>query len=51
MNGQAWVTASPYFYATNKVSLDANSMRIHEVSLDTKPLAYEYNEYVCNLEF
>jgi len=50
MNGQAWVTASPYFYATNKVSLDANSMRIHEVSLDTKPLAYEYNEYVLEIE-
>ena len=50
MNGEAWVTAKPHFYATNKIALDANAMLIHEVSLDNKPLTYEYNEYVLEIE-
>lgn len=50
MNGEAWVTAKPHFYATNKIALDANAMLIHEVSLDNKPLTYEYNEYVLEIK-
>ncbi|WP_312999993.1 M1 family metallopeptidase [Chryseobacterium gleum] len=46
MNGEEWLTASPYFYATNELTLDAKGMLIHEVSLDNNgkksPLKYEY---------
>ncbi len=32
-NGEAWITAKPYFYETNQLVLDAKAMIIHEVSL------------------
>lgn len=31
--GEAWITLKPYFYATNKLTLDAKGMLIHDVSL------------------
>lgn len=34
MNGEEWLTASPFFYATNELTLDAKGMLIHEVALD-----------------
>ncbi|MBP0611453.1 M1 family metallopeptidase [Chryseobacterium sp. cx-311] len=47
MNGEAWITASPYFYASDFLVLDAKAMLIHEVALDrngTKsPLKYSYS--------
>ncbi len=36
MNGEAWVTAKPHFYSTNKIALDAKAMLIHEVSMNNK---------------
>jgi aminopeptidase N len=46
MNGEEWLTASPYFYPTNELTLDAKAMLIHEVALDNNgkksPLKYEY---------
>lgn len=46
MNGEEWLTASPYFYPSDSLVLDAKAMLIHEVALDkngTKsPLKYEY---------
>lgn len=33
VNGEAWITAKPYFYDTNKLILDAKAMLIHEVAL------------------
>src|SRR5690554_1001024 len=35
VNGEAWITAKPYFYDTNKLILDAKAMLIHEVALVT----------------
>ncbi len=43
LNGEAWVTAKPHFYATNKITLDAKAMIIHQISLDNKKLDYNYN--------
>ena len=44
MNGEEWLTASPFFYATNELVLDAKGMLIHEVALDKNgdktPLKY-----------
>ena len=53
MNGEEWLTASPYFYASNQLVLDAKAMLIHEVALDkngTKsPLKYDYKNDVLTI--
>ena len=43
LNGEAWVTLKPYFYETNKVTLDAKAMLLHTISLNNKELPYNYN--------
>lgn len=46
MGGEEWLTASPYFYPTDSLVLNAKGMLIHEVALDKSgsksPLKYEY---------
>ncbi len=46
MSGEEWLTASPYFYPTDSLVLNAKAMLIHEVALDKNgsksPLKYEY---------
>lgn len=46
MAGEEWLTASPYFYPSDSLVLNAKSMLIHEVVLDKngnkKPLKYDY---------
>ncbi|PWN67986.1 M1 family metallopeptidase [Chryseobacterium oncorhynchi] len=53
MNGEEWLTASPYFYATNELVLDAKGMLIHEVALDNNgkkaPLKYDYKDDVLKI--
>lgn len=53
MNGEEWLTASPYFYPTNELTLDAKGMLIHEVALDINgkrsPLKYEYKNDVLKI--
>ena len=53
MGGEEWLTASPYFYPTNQLVLDAKSMLIHEVALDNNgkksPLKYEYKDDVLTI--
>lgn len=53
MNGEEWLTASPYFYATNELTLDAKGMLIHEVALDQNgkksPLKYDYKDDVLKI--
>lgn len=48
MAGEEWLTASPYFYPTDSLVLNAKAMLIHEVALDRNgsrsPLKYEYKE-------
>ncbi|MBL4745698.1 MAG: M1 family metallopeptidase [Flavobacteriaceae bacterium] len=34
MDGEAWITASPHFYATDKIILDAKSFIIHSVKVN-----------------
>ena len=45
LNGEAWVTAKPHFYATNTFVLDAKSMLIHEISLKGTTLLYDYDDF------
>lgn len=53
MNGEEWLTASPYFYAANQLILDAKGMLIHEVALDYNgkktPLKYDYKDDVLTI--
>lgn len=53
MNGEEWLTASPYFYPTNELILDAKAMLIHEVALDNNgkrsSLKYEYKNDVLKI--
>ena len=43
LKGEAWLTLKPYFYATNKVNLDAKAMIIHSVQLNSKEVGYNYD--------
>lgn len=53
MNGEEWLTASPYFYPTNELTLDAKGMLVHEVALDNNgkrsPLKYEYKNDILKI--
>ena len=42
--GKEWLTIRPYFYATDKLSLDAKGMTIHKVSSENKALSYQYSD-------
>ena len=44
LNGVAEITASPYFYATDSLILDAKTMDIHSVQLDGQSLNFIYND-------
>ena len=48
MGGEEWLTASPYFYPTDSLVLNAKAMLIHEVALDKNgsksPLKFEYKD-------
>jgi len=53
MNGEEWLTAAPFFYPTNELTLDAKGMLIHEVALDINgkksPLKYDYNNDILKI--
>ncbi|MDP9960362.1 M1 family metallopeptidase [Chryseobacterium lathyri] len=53
MGGEEWLTATPYFYPTNELTLDAKGMLIHEVALDSNgkrsPLKYEYKDDILKI--
>jgi aminopeptidase N len=42
--GTATITASPYFYSTDSLILDAKTMDIHSVSINGNKLKYTYND-------
>ena len=45
MNGEAWVTAKPHFYASDRLVLDAKAMVIHSITMDSKPLNFNYDDF------
>ncbi|GEN67549.1 M1 family metallopeptidase [Chryseobacterium rhizosphaerae] len=53
MNGEEWLTASPYFYPSDSLVLDAKGMLIHEVAMDKEgrksPLQYEYKNNILSI--
>jgi len=48
--GKAELTLKPYFYSTNKLSLDAKGFDIHSVTMNGKALKYEYDNLMLNIE-
>ncbi|WP_299672622.1 M1 family metallopeptidase [uncultured Polaribacter sp.] len=50
LNGEAWVTTKPHFYATDKLVLDAKAMLFHEVSLNGNKLEYDYDDFQITLK-
>jgi aminopeptidase N len=53
MTGEEWLTASPYFYPTDSLVLDAKGMLIHDVLLSengkNKALKYDYNNDILKI--
>ena len=53
MNGEAWITASPFFYDSNELELDAKAMIINEVALEKNgvktPLKYDYKNDILKI--
>ncbi|MDO9262140.1 MAG: M1 family metallopeptidase, partial [Flavobacteriaceae bacterium] len=51
LNGEAWIILKPHFYTTDKVTLDAKAMLIHEVKLNGSkaPFNYQNNELTIEL--
>lgn len=51
--GEEWLTASPFFYASDSLVLNAKSMLIHEVALDKNgakfPLKYDYKNDMIHI--
>ncbi|MFD2567673.1 M1 family metallopeptidase [Pseudotenacibaculum haliotis] len=45
LNGEEWVTLTPHFFPTSKVTLDAKAMLIGEISLGGQKLEYNYDGY------
>ena len=54
LNGEEWLTASPYFYATDSLILDAKAMLIHKVALEQngkqQPLSYNYKNDMLRIK-
>ncbi|WP_456379032.1 M1 family metallopeptidase [Lutibacter sp.] len=50
MNGEAWITLTPYFYPTNKVILDAKAFKIYEVKINNTTASYNYSDNKLTIE-
>lgn len=50
--GKATLTLKPYFYPTNKVTLDAKGFEFHKVSFagSDAPLKYEYDDQLISID-
>ena len=50
LNGEAWITLTPHFYPTNKVTLDAKAFKINEVKVNNINAAYNYSDNELTIE-
>ncbi|WP_315817637.1 M1 family metallopeptidase [Paraflavitalea speifideaquila] len=54
LNGKAWITLKPHFYATDSLTLDAKGMDIKKVAIvkgaATTALKYEYDGWFLNVK-
>ncbi len=44
LNGEAWITLTPHFYPTNKVTLDAKAFKINEIKINNTTATYNYSD-------
>ena len=49
LNGEAWITAKPYFYPANTIILDAKAMLIHKISMNNVALKYSYDNFELSI--
>jgi aminopeptidase N len=53
MNGEEWLTASPYFYPSDSLVLNAKGMLIHEIAMNKggnkAPLKYNYKNNILTI--
>lgn len=49
MNGIAWITAKPHFYASDSLILDAKGMDINSVAIGSKALSYTYENDILKI--
>jgi len=53
MNGKAWISLKPHFYATGSLMLDAKAMDIHQVAIvkneKNTPLKYDYDGAILDI--
>jgi aminopeptidase N len=53
MGGEEWLTASPYYYPTDSLVLNAKGMLIHDVAMDNggakKALKYDYKNDILKI--
>lgn len=45
LSGEEWLTLTPHFYPTSKVTLDAKAMLIHEIQIGGKKLDFNYDNF------
>ena len=50
LNGEAWITLTPHFYPTNKVTLDAKWFKIHNVKVNNIKSEYNYSDNELTIE-
>ncbi|WP_205514681.1 M1 family metallopeptidase [Longitalea arenae] len=54
LNGKAWITLAPHFYATDSLRLDAKGMDIHKVAIvkgaSSQPLKYKYDGWQLDID-
>jgi aminopeptidase N len=50
LNGEAWITAKPHFYKTDKIVLDAKAMIIQEVAMNNRKLDYYYDDLEISID-
>ena len=50
LNGEAWVTLTPHFYPTNKVTLDAKSFEIKEIKVNNLKAGFNYSDNEITIE-
>ncbi len=50
LNGEAWITLTPHFYATNKLVLDAKAFLIHDLKINNNKATYNYSDNILTVE-
>lgn len=48
--GEEWLTATPFFYASDSLILNAKSMLIHEIKIKNKDLKYLYKNDILKIK-